>query len=492
MQIRTYHEVQEHESNLPDQMAEQQVRVDARLASVGNVIGVMSGKGGVGKSLVSALLAAGLSKHGLRVGVIDADLNGPSMPRFLGLESCPLEETDDGTLPAVTKGGLRVISMSLLIEEDKALTWREPIDAGFVWRGAQERRALREFISDVAWGELDVLFVDLPPGTGRLAELHGLVPGMLGTITVTIPSVASQDAVARSLHFSEQRGLHVLGLVENLSGLYEGQAGSELAREFSIPLLGQIPFSPELAVAADDGSVEDWLDTEESLQAEIHGLVGAVADICKKSETKLAMHEGTVGEQQVQATQGSRERAKRFYDRQMREDLSSVMVKLIAEQEMVFVATADADGNCDCSPRFGTPGFVITLDEKTLAYPEYRGNGVFASLGNIIENPHIGLVFVDFFRTTVGLHVNGTAALHPTDKLPIALSTYIEEEGHKVDSKVEQWVVITVDEAYIHCAKHVPRMTKKDKRIKWGTDDLKAKEDNFFLERKGAHEIPVR
>lgn len=295
MQIRTYHEVQEHESNLPDQMAEQQVRVDARLASVGNVIGVMSGKGGVGKSLLSALLAAGLSKYGLRVGVIDADLNGPSMPRFLGLQSCPLEETDDGTLPAVTSGGLRVISMSLLIEQDKALTWREPIDAGFVWRGAQERRALREFISDVVWGELDVLLVDLPPGTGRLAELHGLVPGMLGTIAVTIPSAASQDAVARSLHFAEHRGLDVLGLVENLSGtscgecgalapLYEGQAGSELAREFSLPLLGQIPFSPRLAAAADDGSVEDWLDTEGELQSEIHRLVGSIADICKRAE----------------------------------------------------------------------------------------------------------------------------------------------------------------------------------------------------------------
>jgi ATP-binding protein involved in chromosome partitioning len=296
MKIRTYHEVQEHESNLPDQMGEQQARVDARLASVGNVIGIMSGKGGVGKSLLSALLAVGLSKDGSRrVGVIDADLNGPSMPRFFGLQSCPLEETDDGTLPAVTSSGLRVISMSLLIKQDKALTWREPIDAGFVWRGAQERRALREFISDVVWGELDVLLVDLPPGTGRLAELHGLVPGMLGAIAVTIPSVASRDSVARSLHFAEHRGLNVLGLIENLSGvscrecgasvpLYEGQAGSTLAKEFSVPLLGQIPFSPALAAAADDGSVEDWLDTGEELQAGIHELVGSVADICKRAE----------------------------------------------------------------------------------------------------------------------------------------------------------------------------------------------------------------
>ena len=295
MQIRTYHEVQEHESNLPDQMADQQARVDARLASVDNVISVMSGKGGVGKSLLTAVLAVALSRRGCRVGVIDADLNGPSMPRFLGLQSCPLEETEDGTVPAVTSGGIRVMSMSMLIESDAALTWREPIDAGFVWRGAQERLAFREFISDVSWGELDLLLVDLPPGTARLGELHGLVTGMVGTIAVTIPSVASRDAVARSLHFSQQRGLKVLGLVENLSGiwckdcgaltsLHEGHAGSELAQEFEVPLLAQLPFSPELAMAAEQGSLETWIDAKAELQDDINELAGLVEGICKIGE----------------------------------------------------------------------------------------------------------------------------------------------------------------------------------------------------------------
>ena len=177
------------------------------------------------------------------------------------------------------------------------------------------------------------------------------------------------------------------------------------------------------------------------------------------------MHEGTSGEQEIQAQQQSQARAERFYRRQMRNSLSERMVELIRQQEMVFVATADADGNCDCSPRFGGAGFVLVLDDRILAYPEYRGNGVFASLGNISENPHIGLVFLDFFDTTIGLHVNGNANSYIPTELPSILRAYLERENPKTDSGVERWIVITVDEAYIHCSKHVPSLEKKDKEL---------------------------
>jgi len=193
------------------------------------------------------------------------------------------------------------------------------------------------------------------------------------------------------------------------------------------------------------------------------------------------MHKGTPGEQKIQAQQQSRARAERFYRRQMRTSLSERMVRLIGQQEMVFVATADMDGNCDCSPRFGGAGFVLVLDDRTLAYPEYRGNGVFASLGNILENPHVGLVFLDFFDTTVGLHVNGSADSYVPSELPSSLLAYLEKEQPKIDSAVERWVVITVDEAYIHCSKHVPSLEKKGKAIRWGTDDREAKSDDYFL-----------
>ena len=156
------------------------------------------------------------------------------------------------------------------------------------------------------------------------------------------------------------------------------------------------------------------------------------------------------------------------------------MIALIAKQEMVFVATSSASGDCDCSPRFGKAGFVSVLNNETLAYPEYRGNGVFASLGNIIENPHIGMVFVDFFNTTVGLHINGKANSYKTLELPHEFSSSIRELSKNIEAQIERWVIIAVDEAYIHCSKHVPKLEKKEKKIRWGTDDKKEKSVDFF------------
>ena len=195
------------------------------------------------------------------------------------------------------------------------------------------------------------------------------------------------------------------------------------------------------------------------------------------------VNHGTPGEREVQAELQSQDRAQRFYERQMRDQLSEKMVALIQRQEMMFVATADAQGNCDCSPRFGKAGYVLVLDDKTLAYPEYRGNGVFASLGNIRENPHVGLVFVDFCDTSVGLHVNGAAHCYPPTELPPTLVSYLESESPPLDAAVEGWVVIMIDEAYIHCSKHVPLLEKKDKLIMWGTDDPLAKSDDYFQSR---------
>ncbi|MDE2943757.1 MAG: P-loop NTPase [Gemmatimonadota bacterium] len=268
--IRTYHEVDELHSDLPDQMAAQDERVSARLASVARVVAVMSGKGGVGKSLVSALLATAFAQRGDRVGLIDADLNGPSVPRLLGIEPGTLAEGPDGLEPPTSRAGVRVMSMGLLLEPERALAWREPIDAGFVWRGAQERGALREFLADVAWGELDVLLVDLPPGTQRLAELHALVPRLAGILTVTIPSAASRDSVARSLDMARARGVQRLGVIENMSGilcdacgslvpLHVGDAGEALAAGFDVPLLARLPFDPALGAAADEGDLESWV-----------------------------------------------------------------------------------------------------------------------------------------------------------------------------------------------------------------------------------------
>lgn len=185
---------------------------------------------------------------------------------------------------------------------------------------------------------------------------------------------------------------------------------------------------------------------------------------------------GSAGERELQRRYGTTERAERFYGQQVLDRLNDRMAEFVARQEMLFVSTSDGSGECDCTFRAGPPGFVRVLDDRTLAWPEYRGNGVKASLGNIVENAHVGLLFVDFFRDVIGLHVNGSAAV--LDDLP----------GAPVDDvpgrRPEQWVLVLVEEAYIHCAKHIPRLAKLPRERAWGTDDVRRKGGDFFGVRR--------
>jgi uncharacterized protein len=178
---------------------------------------------------------------------------------------------------------------------------------------------------------------------------------------------------------------------------------------------------------------------------------------------------GSRGEHELQRLYGSQDRARRFYRQQVLDRLNQRMIEFIGRQEMVWIATADGHGECDCSFRAGPPGFVEVLDAWTLRYPEYRGNGVMASLGNLQENPHVGMVFLDFDRERIGLHVNGTARI-------------VEAEDHTGERpRVERWVEVCVQEAYIHCRKHLPHLVKADGDGRaWGTDDTRAKGGDYF------------
>ncbi|MCA9014579.1 MAG: pyridoxamine 5'-phosphate oxidase family protein [Planctomycetaceae bacterium] len=192
---------------------------------------------------------------------------------------------------------------------------------------------------------------------------------------------------------------------------------------------------------------------------------------------------GSEGERKLQQRYGTEKRANSFYDRQMIDYLNPRMQEFIRAQELLFIATSDSKGECDSSFRAGSPGFVRILNEKQLAYPEYRGNGVLASLGNISENPHIGLMFLDFFKATIGLHINGKAAIVEnaefleTDNTPQEIRDDISTTDGK---KPERWVLVEVEEAYIHCSKHIPLLAKQDKTIVWGTDDMTLKGGNYF------------
>jgi predicted pyridoxine 5'-phosphate oxidase superfamily flavin-nucleotide-binding protein len=198
--------------------------------------------------------------------------------------------------------------------------------------------------------------------------------------------------------------------------------------------------------------------------------------------------QGSSGERRAQQRFGTSNRADLFYANQVLAHLNPQMREFIARQEMVYIATAGADGACDCSLRTGLPGFVQVLDAHTLAYPEFRGNGVFASVGNIIENPRIGLLFVDYFQSTVGLHVNGTARVLSRDDivtLPNHPTSMTEAARQRGGRRPECWVVVGVEEAYIHCSKHVPLLARLDKHLAWGTDDEAAKGGDYFKTKSG-------
>ena len=248
--IRTYHQLTDPDrSGLAEQIGSQRRRVAERLAAVGRVVAVMSGKGGVGKSYVTAGLARALARHGRAVGVLDADLNGPTVARLLAAPDGAVIVQGDGVAPVAGADGVRLVSMSQLLEDGRPLVFRGPEAESHVWRGALEAAALREFLADVAWGTLDVLLVDLPPGIQRFQDLVELLPTPPAVLTVTLPTPESRDAVRRAMRFASDRGAPLLGVVENMAGgPFAGDAGNALAREFGIPMLARFPFHPNAGV----------------------------------------------------------------------------------------------------------------------------------------------------------------------------------------------------------------------------------------------------
>jgi ATP-binding protein involved in chromosome partitioning len=271
--MMTPHSDAPDKSNILGQVLTQRQRVAARLASVKRVIAVMSGKGGVGKSALTANLAAALAMQGKAVGVLDADINGASAAAMLGARRQKLEITPNGVRPAIGVCDIRVMSMDLfLIDDDTPVRWQHPgglaADA-FVWRGSMEANALREFLADTEWGALDHLLLDLPPGADRFDTVARLVPQLTdsstgGAIVVTIPSRISHLVVRRAVAAAREAGAHLVGLIENMAG-YAGESGeglgelfpaghgAELAAQLGIPCLGRIPFDPRLARETDAG-----------------------------------------------------------------------------------------------------------------------------------------------------------------------------------------------------------------------------------------------
>lgn len=201
---------------------------------------------------------------------------------------------------------------------------------------------------------------------------------------------------------------------------------------------------------------------------------------------------GSDGEHLVQQRLGTTERADRFYGDQVLDHLNVRMQEFVARQEMFFLATADRHGECDSTFRAGPPGFVQVLDARTLAYPEYRGNGVMASIGNMSENPRLGILMIDFTRDRIGLHINGRARVVMDEEMRA------HHDGLPADPipgrRAQLWVTVEVEEAYVHCAKHIPHLQKVPAQQRgaraWGTDDVKRKGGDFFGAAAEAGERP--
>src|SRR3989442_14874332 len=246
LNIRTYHELTEPDrSGLGEQIAAQRRRLADRLAAVGRVIAVMSGKGGVGQSFATDNLARALPRGGRAVGVLDADLDGPPVARLLEAADARLAAEGDTFPPASGADGVRVVSMAQLLADGQPLAFKGPAAESFVWRGAAEAGALRELLADIAWGALDVLLLDLPPGMQRFLELGDLLPAPPAVLTVTIPTPESHDAVRRAMRAAVERRAPLLGVVENMVvGPFAGTAAAALSEEFGVPVLARIPWHP--------------------------------------------------------------------------------------------------------------------------------------------------------------------------------------------------------------------------------------------------------
>ena len=243
-------------SNCSKEKSAEDCRLKSTMQNIKHKIVVMSGKGGVGKSTVAVNLAASLAMAGNRVGLLDVDIHGPSVPQMLQLGNVGVMMDNDMILPHEI-GSLKVVSLGFMFDDP---------DGAIIWRGPMKIGVIKQFLSDVAWGELDYLIIDSPPGTGdEPLTVCQLLEGDKKAVIVTTPQQVAANDVAKSLNFCRQMDFPVLGLVENMSGfvcpdcgkvvnIFAEGAGEKLAAKFGVELLARIPIDPVICQGGDDGT----------------------------------------------------------------------------------------------------------------------------------------------------------------------------------------------------------------------------------------------
>jgi len=268
-----------------EEKARQADQIKQRMSKIKYKIAIISGKGGVGKSLVTVNLAIGLARNGRKgkIAILDADLTGPCIPKMLGLMGRKLNLGPAGIFPTIGPEDIKVVSMAFFLPSD---------DTPVIWRGPLKMRAIQQFLEEVVWGDLDYLLVDLPPGTGdESLSILQLLPEMDGVIIVTIPSEVSQAVVKKAVTFARKMNVPILGIVENMSSMpcphcgeiievFSRGGGAKVSDEMEVELLGSIPLAPQ--VAADSaGGVPFIVEHPDSPAAK------AFTQIIKKIEKKV-------------------------------------------------------------------------------------------------------------------------------------------------------------------------------------------------------------
>jgi ATP-binding protein involved in chromosome partitioning len=234
----------------------QDMKLIKNLMRIKHKVIVTSGKGGVGKSTVSANIAMALAMRGCDVGLLDADIHGPNIPKMFHIEDEVLHADDSGIMPIIVPPSLKIMSMAFLVRDS---------DNPIIWRGPMKIGALRQFIADVRWGDLDYLIVDLPPGTGdEPLTVAQLMPDADGRVVVTTPQEIALLNSRKSVGFARQLKMPVLGIIENMSGfvcpncrkevdLFKKGGGELAAKELDVPFLGSIPVDPKVVISGDEG-----------------------------------------------------------------------------------------------------------------------------------------------------------------------------------------------------------------------------------------------
>ena len=259
-------------------LMEQEIEIIKRMSKIKHKIAVMSGKGGVGKSTVSVNLAAAFAKKGYKTGIMDVDVHGPNVPKMLGVEGKNLKYTKEGIVPVETGEGIKVMSVGFFLSSQ---------DTPVIWRGPAKTGAIKQFFAEVNWGDLDVLIIDNPPGTGDepLTVLQ-TIP-LDGVVLVTTPQSVVQEDVTKGVNLVKNLNIPIIGVIENMSGficphceneilIFGKGTGAKMAEEMDIPFLGRLPLDVETAAASDRGTPVVIKEPESEISVRISKIVDEI------------------------------------------------------------------------------------------------------------------------------------------------------------------------------------------------------------------------